>query len=77
MSEKTPSQSGHLFEFFQIPVTLSEDGEYYVFTLKSDDELPDGVTRADFCSPAVPSVCAIPVTGEDERAAKRLKGGLR
>ena len=77
MSEKqTPGQSGHLFEFFQIPVV--QVGEYYVFTLKPDHELPDGVTRADFCdSPSVPSVSAIPVTEEDERAAKRLKSGLR
>ena len=75
MSEKqTPGQSGHLFEFFQKPVL---DDDYYVFTLKPDHELPDGVTRADFCdSTASPTGFAVPVSEEDERAAKRLKGGL-
>ena len=49
-----------------------------MFTLKPDSELPDGVTRADFCDPPVaPTGVAVPVSEEGERAAKRLRGGLQ
>ena len=57
-----------------------------MFTLKPDHELPDGVARADFCGYAISSAVAtsttttsfdVPMTEEDERAAKRLRGGLQ
>ena len=50
--------SGFLFEYFQLPLATVQD--YYIFTLKPDDELPDGVSRSSFLAAA-----AAPAGGDD------------
>ena len=67
-----PKQSGHLFELFELPVAKDEtwNSDYYVFTLKVDSEMPEGVSRADFLrdpaaavGPGTPAVPAATVMG--------------
>ena len=42
--------AGFLFDYFELPLASVQD--YYVFTLKSDDELPTGVSRSSFLAAA-------------------------